>query len=94
MAGQGCKICPFADMFAMKKPHHLATRETIRTSREHERLSRLHENTPTRELLEKMASLWSSLMRLGCGDPPTETTCYSDDEKVEHKNWQSQIQAA
>jgi hypothetical protein len=81
-------------MSAIKELHCKATRETIRTSREHERWVRLRENTPDHQLLEKTASLWSAFMRLGCGGPWSDITFYSVEEKAERDKWQSQVQAA
>jgi hypothetical protein len=75
--GQGCKVCPFSDVEALKTEHVSASRNDILARLLCDREMRVAEGSPTRDIFTKTAALITALRNVGCRAPAQEETILS-----------------
>ena len=67
VSGQGCKVCPYADMDAARKPHENVTREDLKLRVTQQQ--RPHGTPVQQALFEKTLSLYRVYRVHGCLGP-------------------------
>lgn len=83
IAGQGSKVCPYAEKSVVHASHVHATRDALKSRLLHDKASRLHGSSPMRDIFQKTSAFLTALRNLGCGAPSYEITHWSASEKIQ-----------